>query len=143
GAPQGLDKLPAKHLTEDLHGQEEAGVLRANPALMIAGQPPGRHDAMHMRMADQGLAPRVEDAQHADVRTTMPRVGGHLAERRGARLEEERVQTGTIPIGQRQERMRKREHDVYIRHVEELALVRLQPALPGLRLALRAVAVAT
>jgi hypothetical protein len=35
--------------------------------------------------------------------------------------------------------MRKREDDVHVRHVEDLALARLQPALAGLRLALRAV----
>jgi hypothetical protein len=37
--------------------------------------------------------------------------------------------------------MRKREDDVSIRHVEQLALASVQPALPRLRLALRAVPV--
>ena len=98
---------------------------------------------MHMRMADQGLSPGVEDAQHADLGAEMPRVGGDFAERRRARLEEPRVQTRTIPIGQRQQRMRQREDDVHIRHVEELPLARLEPALAGLRLALRTVAIPT
>ena len=71
---------------------------------MIRGQATGRHDAVHVRMADQGLPPRVEDAQDADLRAEMSRIGGDLAERRGARLEEPRVQPGTIPIGQRQQR---------------------------------------
>ena len=37
----------------------------------------------------------------------------------------------TIPIGQRQERMREREDDVHIRDVEELLLTRLRPTLRG------------
>ena len=39
--------------------------------------------------------------------------------------------------------MREREDDVHIRHVEQLALARIQPALPRLRLTLRAVPVPT
>ena len=48
-----------------------------------------------------------------------------------------------VPIGQRQQRMREREDDVHIRHVEELTLARVEPALAGLRLTLRTVAIAT
>src|SRR6266853_6225904 len=48
------DKLPAEDPTEHLHGQEEAGVLRTNPASMIGRQPTGRHDAVHVRMPHQG-----------------------------------------------------------------------------------------
>ncbi len=98
---------------------------------------------MHVRMADQGLPPRVEDAQHADLRAEMARVGGDLAERRRARLKEPGVQTGAVPIGQRQEPMRQREDDVHIRHVEQIPLARVEPALPRLRLALRAVPIST
>ena len=142
-APERVDKLPAKDPTEDLHGQEEAGVLRLDPALVIGREAAGRHDAVHVRMADQGLSPGVEDAQHADLGAEMSRIGGDLAERRRARLKEPRVQARTIPIGQRQERMRQREDDVHIRHVEQLPLARLEPALAGLRLALRAVPIPT
>ena len=110
---------------------------------MIGREPARRHDAVHVRMADQGLAPRVEDAQHADLRAEMPRVGGDLAERGGARLEEPGVQPGAVPIGQRQQRMREREDDVHIRHVEEFPLARAEPALARLRLTLRAVAIPT
>jgi hypothetical protein len=39
--------------------------------------------------------------------------------------------------------MWEREDDVHIRHVEQIALTRVEPALPGLRLALRAVPIAT
>jgi hypothetical protein len=70
-------------------------------------------------------------------------VGGDVAERRRARLEEPGVQLRAVPIGQGQQAMRKREDDVYIRHVEQLALARVEPALPRLGLTLRAVPVPT
>ena len=73
----------------------------------------------------------------------MSGIGRDLAERHRARLEQPGVQAGTIPIGERQERMRQREDDVDIRHVEQVALACVEPALPGLRLALRTVAIAT
>src|SRR5918996_2612790 len=110
---------------------------------MIGREPTGRHDTVDVRMTDERLPPRVEDAQHANLRIEMAGVGGDRAERRGARLEEPRVQTGAVPIRQRQEPVRQREDDVYVRHIKELTLARVQPALPRLRLALRAVPVAT
>src|SRR5262245_6152072 len=98
---------------------------------------------MHMRMADEGLPPGVEDAQHANFGAEMFRIRRDLTECRGARLKEPGVQTGAISIDQWQERMWHGEDDVYIRHVEELALTCVQAALAGLRLAFRAVAIPT
>ena len=135
--------FPRKTRLRTFTGRKKPGVLRPDPALMIGRESTRRHDAVDMRVADQGLAPRVEDAQDADLRAEMPRVGRHLAERRRARLKEPRVQAGAIPIGQRQERMRQREDDVHVRYVEQLVLARGEPALPRLGLALRAVAIAT
>ena len=108
---------------------------------MIGGQSAGRDHAVHVRMADQGLPPRVKDAEDADVRAEMSRIGGDLAQRGGARLKEPGVQPGTIPIQQRQEPMRECEDDVHIGHVEQLTLACVEPALSSLRLALRAVAI--
>jgi hypothetical protein len=98
---------------------------------------------MHVRMADQRLAPRVEDAEHADFRAEMARIRRNLAECGRAQVQEPGVQTGTVPIRQGQERMRQREDDVHIRHVEEIPLAGGQPALARLRLALRTVPIAT
>src|SRR5882757_7894896 len=98
---------------------------------------------MDMRMTDQGLAPGVKDAQHTDLRTEMPRIGRDLAKGGGARLEEPGVQPRTIPIGQWQQRMRQHEDDVHIRHVEQVALAGVKPALPRLRLTLRTMPVPT
>ena len=140
---QRRDKLPAKDATEYLHGEEEAGVFRRDPPLMIRREATRRHDAVDMRMADQPLPPRVEDAQHANLRAEMSRVGRDLAERRCGRVKEPRVQARVIPIDQRQQPMRECEDDVDIRHVEQLALSRRQPPGARLGLALRAVAIAT
>ena len=96
-----------------------------------------------MRVPDQGLPPRVEDAEDANLRAEMARVGRDLAERRRAGVKEPRVQARAIPIGQGQQPMREREDDVHIRHVEQVALARVEPARPRLRLTLWAVAVAT
>ena len=114
-----------------------------HPARGVGREATRRHDTMHVGMADQGLPPRMEDAQHANLGAEVAGVGGDLAERRRARLKEPRVQTGAVPIGQRQEPMREREDDVHIRHVEQIPLARVEPALPRLRLALRAVPIST
>src|SRR5262245_35924854 len=61
-ASERRDKFPAKDSTEGLHREEEARVLRRDPPRMIEREPSRWHDTMHVRMADQCLAPRVEDA---------------------------------------------------------------------------------
>jgi hypothetical protein len=107
-----------------------------NPPLVIRRRASGRHDAMHVRMTDQRLCPRAQDGQDADLGAEMPRIGGNLAERRRGRLEEPRVQTGAVPIAERQERVWEREDDVHVRHVEQITLRCVEPALPRLRLRL-------
>jgi len=114
-----------------------------NPALVIGRESTGRHDTMHVRMADQRLAPRVEDGEHAALRAEMAGGRRDLSACGRAQLQEPRVQTGTVPIRQEQERMRQREDDVHIRHVEEIALACGEPAVACQRLALRTVAVPT
>ena len=93
-ASERLDRLPAKNPAEDLHREEEARIRRIDPALVIGGQATGRHDAVHVRVTDQGLPPRVQDAQHANLRPEVARVSRHFAERRRARVKEPRVQDG-------------------------------------------------
>src|SRR5260221_14455883 len=110
---------------------------------MIGRQAAGRHDAVHVGVADKGLAPRMEDAQTTDLGSQMARVGGDLAQRGRARLKEPGVHTTRIAVAQRQERMRQREDDVHVRDVEQLALPRRKPALTCLRLTLRTVAIPT
>ena len=138
GAP-----LPAKDTTEELHGQDEAGGPWTNPSSVIGGQTARRHDAMHVGMADQRLAPGVEDAEDADLRAQVTRVGGHLASRRRTRLQQPGVQARGVAIAQWQERMRQREDDRDVRHVEELTFPGGEPSGARLRLTRRTVAIAT
>ena len=73
---------------------------------MIGRETAGRHDAMHVRMADEGLPPRMEDAQEADRGTQVSRVGGDLEERGGARAKQELIQPRGVAAAQRVERVR-------------------------------------
>ena len=109
---------------------------------MIRRQATGRHDAVYVGMADQRLPPRVKNTEHPDLGAQMSGIGRDLAEGRRARLEQPGVQADTIPIAERQERMRQREDDVHIRDVEQVTLAGVEPALSRLRLALRAVPIA-
>jgi hypothetical protein len=45
------------------------------PLLVIGRQTTSGYDAVDVRMANQDLPPRVEDAQNPDLRTEMSRVG--------------------------------------------------------------------
>ena len=109
---------------------------------MIGRQPARRHDAVDVRMADEGLAPRVENAQDADLGAQVARIRGHLTQRGRTRLEEQDVELCGVAIAERQQRMRQREDDMHVRHVEELALPGREPPGTRLRLALRAVPIA-
>src|SRR5918993_5374607 len=95
-ASERRDKFPAKDTTEDLHGEEEARVLRMDPPLMIEREPSRWHHTMHVRMADQWLAPRVEDAEDADLHAQVARVGRDVSQRRGTRLKQPGVQACAI-----------------------------------------------
>jgi hypothetical protein len=96
---------------------------------------------MDVWMPDQGLAPRVKDAQHADRGTEVAWICRDLTQGHCTRLEEPGVQTSAVPIGQGQHAMWEGEDDVHIRHVEQFPRARVEPALPCLRLTLRAMPV--
>ena len=94
-------------------------------------------------MSDERLPPCVQDAEDADLGTEVARVGGHLAQRRRTRLKEPGVQLRRVAIAERQQRVRQREDDMHVRHVEELALTGGEPPGARLRLTLRTVPIAT
>ena len=79
-------------------------------------------------MSDERLSPGVKNAQDADLRAQMTRVGGDLAQRGRTRVKEPGVQLRRVAIAERQQRVRQRENDVHVRHVEELALPGREPA---------------
>jgi hypothetical protein len=71
------------------------------------------------------------------------RVGSDLTQRGRTRLEEPGVELCGVAIAERQQRMRQREDDMHVRHVEELALPGREPPDARLRLTLRTVPIAT
>ena len=72
-----------------------------------------------------------------------PRCGSAATSRSVAALAwKSHVQARAVPIGQGSS-AGEREDDVHIRHVEQIALARVEPALARLRLALRAVPIGT
>ena len=72
-----------------------------------------------MRMADEGLPPRVEDAEEADCRTEVS-ISGDREQRRRTRLKEQRLDQRRVPAAQREQRMRQCDDDMHVRHLEEL-----------------------
>jgi hypothetical protein len=98
---------------------------------------------VHVRVPDESLSPRVENAQEPDLGAEMLRVGGDLEQGGRAQLKQPPVEPRRIPIPEREQRMREREDDVHIRHVEHVLLTRGEPAGARLRLTLRTVPVAT
>ena len=58
---------------------------------MVRRQTTSGDHAMHMRVVQQILAPRVEHTQKTDLRSEMFGVGGNLQQRGGAGAEQEIV----------------------------------------------------
>ena len=69
-------------------------------------------------------------------------VGGDRQQRLGRRLEQHVVDHRLVLVGDVGDRPRQREHDVVVRHRQQLGLARRQPVLCRRALALRAVPVA-
>ena len=67
---------------------------------------------MHVRVVQERLAPRVEDAEKAERGTEVLRRARDLEERRGTRLEEQVVHDPFVLQRESRERVRKGEDDV-------------------------------
>jgi hypothetical protein len=74
---------------QHVHGEEEIGPA-ADPAL-IGREATARHDAVGMRMMRRGLAPGVENGDHAGLATEMLRTAGDDADRLSRGLEQDVV----------------------------------------------------
>ena len=75
---------------EHAHRQEEAGPTR-DPARAIGREAAARDDTMEMRMMHQGLSPRVQHGEEADLRAEMLRIGGDGAQGLGGRAKQDAV----------------------------------------------------
>ena len=87
-------------------------------------------------------APGVQHRGEADLHAEALGVRGDRQQRLGTRLEQEVVDDGLVVVGDGADLRRQREHDMEVRHLQQLGRARLQP-LPRLRsLALWAIAIA-
>jgi hypothetical protein len=91
GATQLFEKQTAKEPREHPHRQEEARAA-GDPVFAVRGQPAASYDAMHVRMMQQILPPRVQDRYEADLGAQMFGVGGDRAQRLGAGAKQQIVE---------------------------------------------------
>jgi len=90
GALQTGGELAAKDTAQYLYGQEE-GVARMDPALVVERQTARGDHAMNVRVMLKILAPGVQYAQKADLRSEMFGIGRDLQQSRGGGAEQEIV----------------------------------------------------
>ena len=85
----------------------------------------------------QVLAPRVKHGDEADLGAEMGWVGGDRAQCLGRRPEQNGVDRRLVLEGDLGHRRRQGEHDMEVRHRQQLGLPGRQPLGTGLPLALR------
>ena len=90
GIPETGDDLAPKDPAQDLDREEEEWA-RVHPSRAVGREAARRHDAVHVRMVQQCLAPRVKDAEKAERGSEVLRRAGDLEERRRTRLKQQVV----------------------------------------------------
>src|SRR5580700_8819459 len=85
----------------------------------------------------------MQDCGDADVGTEVLAIGGSGGEGLGRRLEQQAIDDGLVLLGDPAKRRRQPEHQVKIRHGQELGFTRRKPCRCRLPLAFSAVPVAT
>ena len=98
---------------------------------------------MNMWMMGECLAPCVKNGQEPDLAAEVSRVGRNGLERRGYGIEQDRIDHGLVVEGYRRDFGRHREHDVEIRHRQQIGLTIRKPPFARRALALGTMPVAT
>jgi hypothetical protein len=140
GPPQAGKISATEDLRRGADGEEKAGPC-GNPAAAIPRERAAGHDAVHVHMLGEGLAPGVEDGGPAEVAAEMAGIAAEARERGGRGLKQQPVDQARVALGERVEEVREREDDVEVRNRQDLAAARGEPALGGHPLAFRAVTV--
>src|SRR6202790_14312 len=91
---------------------------------------------MDMRVMPQGLAPRVQNGEPADLRAEPARIGGQNGHGFEGGLEQDRVDDGLILEGNGPDGWGQREHDMEIGNRQQLGLAVGEPGLSRRRLTL-------
>jgi hypothetical protein len=140
GVRERVEKLAAEDLRERLNREEEAAA-RVNP-VTIGMKRTGGHQAVQMQVLAQCLTPGVQDEGGGDLAAEPARVGAELDKGCRDTCEEQAIYGVGITLGERVQLMRQREHEMAVRHRQELGAPGGKPALLGERLALGAMPVA-
>jgi len=114
-----------------------------NPPLSIGREPARGDDAVHVRMVQQRLAPRVEDAEKAERGTQVLRRTRDLEECGGTGLEEEVIHHPFVLQRENRQRVGQGEDDMGVADRQQLAFTLLEPLVARVRQALWAMSIAT
>jgi hypothetical protein len=114
-----------------------------HPPRAVARETARGHDAMHVRVVQEGLPPGVEDAQKAERGAEVLRRPGDLEERRRTRVEEQVVDHAFVLQGHPSDGVRQGEDDVGVPDRQQLAFTVLEPLIARVCQALRAMPIAT
>lgn len=137
-----VDELAAKEFTQHFLGQEIV-VAGTNPAGAIRREAASRNDTMHMRMSAELLAPRMQDAEEANLCAEVSRIASDFQQGFGAGAEQEIVNDLFVLQHQRSQATWQGEDYMEIARGEKFSLTRNNPAVPSGGLTLRAMAIAT
>ncbi len=112
-------------------GQERAalGEMGGTPARLIRRERAAGHDAVHMHVLGERLAPGVEHGGHAERAAEVARIAAEACEGGGRGLKEQPVDHAGVTLGKRVQGVGQREDDVEVRNGQDLAATRGQPAL--------------
>src|SRR5580704_17155894 len=108
---------------------------------MVPRQSAAGNDTVNVGMALQGLPPRMQNTEEADLSPEVPGIGRDFQQRGGAGFEQETEKDLLVLPHQRDQSMWHAEDHVEIAHREQFPLPGEQPLLACVGLALRAVAV--
>jgi hypothetical protein len=141
GCLEPLQEQPPEQAGEHMDGKEEVRAA-GYPALAIARQRAAGNQAMDMRMVGEGLPPCMKDGDEAKLAAEMLGIGGDGLERLGHGVEQDGVDQRLVLVGDGGNLGWQREHDMEIRHRQQIDLAGGQPSIARGPLALGAMPVA-
>jgi hypothetical protein len=133
-----VEEQPAEETPEHANRQEEAGPA-GDPARALERRAATRHNAVDMRMVMQVLDPGTDHGDEADLGAEMFRFSGEPVRCLGRRPEQDGVDRLLVMERGLGDRRQQREHDMGMRHRQQLGLPSGQPIGARLPLPLRAI----
>ena len=92
---QSSDELSAEYFAENLNRQEER-ISRVNPIGAVRRESSSGNDAVKVRMEQQVLSPRMENAEETDLRSKMVWIPCHLKESLGHSAEQQAIEFSLV-----------------------------------------------